>query len=54
MAPNSATMPRRGNTKLYLASAAAILMSQAMGMVSPMPAAEPFMAAISGVRSSQG
>src|SRR5215469_2210384 len=48
--PASATMPRRGKTNPYLPSAAAILISQDIGIVMPMPTAEPFIAAITGVR----
>ena len=50
LAPASGTRPRLVNTKPYLASAAANRMSQLTGKVMPMPTAEPFIAAITGVR----
>ncbi len=42
------------NTKPYLASAAANLMSQPSGRVIPRPTAEPFSAAMTGVRIRLG
>src|SRR5579875_1464604 len=50
----SGTIPRRVKTNPYLASAAANLTSHPIGRVSPMPTADPFIAAMTGVRIRAG
>ena len=54
MEDSSGTMPRRVKTKPYLASAAPNRTSHWVGRVTPMPTAEPFIAAMTGVRIWNG